>query len=70
MIKFIDKLIGFINKNIAVIGITGGVVLAFVNVVARYIFNSSLTWAAELTNYLLFGVHFLLQLIVLKSMLI
>ena len=41
-----------INKNIAVIGITLGVLLAFANVVLRYVFDSSLTWAGELTNYL------------------
>ena len=46
------KLIIFISKLIAVIGITGGVALAFVNVVARYIFNSGISWASELTNYL------------------
>ena len=51
MLKFFDKTIGFINKNIAVIGISGGVILAFVNVVARYLFDASITWAAELTSY-------------------
>ena len=29
-----------------------GVLLAFVNVVLRYVFDMSLPWAAELTNYL------------------
>jgi C4-dicarboxylate transporter DctQ subunit len=33
-------------------GIAAGVFLAFVNVVARYIFESSFTWAGELTIYL------------------
>jgi len=46
------KVIGFINQSIAAIGISAGVALAFYNVVARYIFNYSLTWAAELTIYL------------------
>jgi len=50
--KGIDNIIDFINRFIAVIGITGGVALAFANVVARYGFNYSLTWAAELTIYL------------------
>jgi C4-dicarboxylate transporter DctQ subunit len=50
--KIIDKTIAFINKNIAAIGISAGVALAFINVVARYAFDSSLTWAAELTVYL------------------
>jgi len=40
-------------------GITAGVALAFVNVVARYAFNYSITWAAELTVYLfLWGMFF------------
>ncbi|AFL67831.1 TRAP transporter small permease [Sulfurospirillum barnesii] len=41
-----------INKNIAVFGIALGVILAFTNVVLRYFFEMSLTWAGELTNYL------------------
>lgn len=36
----------------AALGISAGVALAFGNVVARYVFDSSLTWAAELTMYL------------------
>ena len=52
MFNFIDKVIGFINRYIAAIGISGGVALAFGNVVARYGFDSSLTWASELTVYL------------------
>lgn len=50
--KTIDKIISFINQYIAAIGISAGVALAFGNVVARYVFDSSLTWAAELTVYL------------------
>jgi len=49
---YLGKLIGFINQSIAAIGIAGGVALAFYNVVARYLFHSSLTWAGELTMYL------------------
>jgi C4-dicarboxylate transporter DctQ subunit len=41
-----------INKNIAVFGISLGVLLAFANVVLRYCFDMSITWAGELTNYL------------------
>ncbi|MBN2832094.1 MAG: TRAP transporter small permease subunit, partial [Campylobacterales bacterium] len=41
-----------LNKNVAVFGITLGVLLAFMNVVLRYFFEMSLTWAGELTNYL------------------
>jgi C4-dicarboxylate transporter, DctQ subunit len=50
--KAIDLVISFINRYIAAIGISAGVALAFGNVVARYVFDSSLTWAAELTVYL------------------
>ncbi len=49
---FLGKMIGFINQSVAALGIAAGVVLAFVNVVARYVFDSSLTWASELTIYL------------------
>ncbi len=52
MFNILDKVIGFINRNIAAVGISGGVALAFVNVVARYAFDSSLTWASELTIYI------------------
>jgi len=56
---YLGKLIGFINQSIAAIGIAGGVALAFYNVVARYVFHSSLTWAGELTVYLfLWSVFF------------
>lgn len=62
MIKFFNLLsdtIGVINRAIAMFGITAGVTLAFANVVARYVFDYSLTWAAELTVYLfLWGMFF------------
>lgn len=62
MINFFNLLggtIGVINRSIAMFGITAGVALAFVNVVARYAFNYSITWAAELTVYLfLWGMFF------------
>ena len=51
MFGLIDKILGSINKSIATFGIAAGVVLAFINVVARYGFNGSITWASELTNY-------------------
>ncbi len=51
MFGILDKILGNINKSIAVFGISAGVALAFINVVARYGFNSSITWASELTNY-------------------
>ncbi|WP_294964701.1 TRAP transporter small permease [Sulfurimonas sp.] len=52
MFSILDKTVGFINQSIAVFGISAGVALAFVNVVARYLFDASLTWAAELTVFL------------------
>ncbi len=62
MIKFFNLLsdtIGVINRFIAMFGITAGVTLAFANVVARYIFDYSMTWASELTVYLfLWGMFF------------
>jgi len=50
--RILDLGIAALNKNVAVVGITLGVILAFINVVLRYGFNASLTWAGELTNYL------------------
>jgi len=51
MFKFLDLSIGFINRTIAVFGISAGVALAFVNVVARFVFDASLSWASELTVF-------------------
>ena len=48
----LDLGVASINKNIAVYGMILGVLLAFINVVLRYFFDASLTWAGELTNYL------------------
>ncbi len=57
--NIISKLIGFINQTIAVIGITAGVAVAFINVIARYVFDASLVWATELTIFLfLWSVFF------------
>jgi len=50
--EILDLGIMTLNKNVAVIGITLGVLLAFINVVLRYFFEMSITWAGELTNYL------------------
>jgi C4-dicarboxylate transporter DctQ subunit len=51
ILNILDIIIGNINRYIAAIGISAGVALAFVNVVARYGFNYSITWASELTVY-------------------
>lgn len=48
----LDLGVAAMNRNIAVFGICAGVLLAFVNVVLRYFFNSGLVWAGETTNYL------------------
>lgn len=48
----IDIIIGTINQTMAVLGLSIGVLLAFINVILRYAFDMSLTWAGELTNYL------------------
>ena len=48
---FLDTIIGTINRTIAAVGITAGIVLAFANVVGRYVFDYSITWASELTMY-------------------
>jgi len=47
----LSRMTGWVNRSVAAFGIAAGVALAFVNVVARYIFNSSLTWASEMTIY-------------------
>ena len=52
MLGFLNKLISIITQSIAAFGISAGVALAFGNVVVRYIFDGSLTWASELTTYL------------------
>ena len=51
MFKLISSTIGHINQKIAVMGIFLGVFIAFVNVVARYVFDASLVWATEMTIY-------------------
>lgn len=57
--NILSKIIGWINQSIAVIGITAGVAVSFINVVARYVFDASLVWAAELSIFLfLWSVFF------------
>jgi C4-dicarboxylate transporter DctQ subunit len=48
----LDLGVASMNKTIAVSGMVLGVLLAFVNVVLRYAFDASITWAGELTNFL------------------
>jgi C4-dicarboxylate transporter DctQ subunit len=49
--EIMDLIVGTINQTMAVVGLSLGVILAFINVVLRYGFDMSLTWAGELTNY-------------------
>lgn len=49
--EIIDLIVGTINQTMAVVGLSLGVLLAFINVILRYGFDMSLTWAGELTNY-------------------
>jgi C4-dicarboxylate transporter DctQ subunit len=59
ILNLLDLFINNISKYIAVIGISTGVSLTFINVVARYIFNHSITWASELSVYMfLWGIFF------------
>jgi len=51
LFNIIDVIVASINQTMAVAGLTLGVLLAFINVVLRYAFDMSLTWAGELTNY-------------------
>ena len=50
--RYILSIIVNTSKAIAAFGIAAGVTLAFINVVARYVFESSISWAGELTIYL------------------
>jgi len=50
--NIIDKIVCFITEYISALGISLGVAVAFGNVVNRYAFDGSFTWASELTIYL------------------
>ena len=52
LLEIIDKIICLINEFIASFGIAAGVLLAFINVIARFVFHEGIDWAFELTNYL------------------
>ncbi len=59
----IDNILGAIDKTLMIILASSATILAFVNVVARYVFNASIVWAGELTTYLfiwmtLFGASY------------
>jgi len=50
--EFLDSLLDKINIFIMSLMMAIATIVAFVNVVLRYGFNLSLTWAGELTSYL------------------
>jgi len=52
LLKWLDIIIGLVNEFIAAFGISAGVLLAFINVIARFVFHKGIDWAFELTNYL------------------
>ncbi len=59
----IDQALGKVDKALMVILTASATILAFINVVARYLFNVSFVWASELTTYLfiwmtLFGASY------------
>jgi len=67
IIDFIDKVIRGILIFLTSFGIAGGILLAFINVVARFIFHEGIDWAFELTNYLFiwsafFGAAYLFRI--------
>ncbi|NPA11822.1 MAG: TRAP transporter small permease [Epsilonproteobacteria bacterium] len=56
--KYLEKVILFLTLFLTSFSIASGVLLAFVNVVARFVFNKGLEWAFELTSYLFIASAF------------
>ncbi len=52
ILDFLDKLLQGILIFLTSSTIFAGVLLAFINVVVRFVFNKSIEWAFELTSYL------------------
>ncbi|MBN2643888.1 MAG: TRAP transporter small permease [Desulfuromonadaceae bacterium] len=52
MFDKIDRYLELFSTTVMVLTMTVATLVAFVNVVLRYLFNASLTWAGELTSYL------------------
>jgi C4-dicarboxylate transporter DctQ subunit len=61
--RILGLIIDALVKFVAVFGISTGVLVAFVNVMARYGFNYSFTWAAELTVYMFLWSMFFTSLV-------
>ncbi len=57
-INKIDQYISTVDKILMVILASSATLLAFINVVARYVFNISFVWASELTTYLFIWMTF------------
>lgn len=52
MFSKLDRYLELFSTTVMVVTMTTATLVAFVNVVLRYLFNASLTWAGELTSYL------------------
>lgn len=52
MFEKLDRYLEYFSTTVMVITMSVATLVAFVNVVLRYVFNMSLTWAGELTSYL------------------
>ncbi|WP_456488236.1 TRAP transporter small permease [Caminibacter pacificus] len=67
LIDLFDKIVRGILIFLTSFGIAGGILLAFINVVARFVFHEGIDWAFELTNYLFiwsafFGAAYLFRI--------
>ena len=66
MLKIFEKIIISVTVFLTSFLIASGVLLAFVNVVARFVFHEGIDWAFELTSYLfiwsaMFGAAYLFR---------
>lgn len=52
MFEKLDQYLEFFSVTVMTIAMAAATLAAFINVVLRYVFNASLTWAADLTSSL------------------
>lgn len=52
MFEKIDNFLDLVSTTVMTVTMSVATLVAFTNVVMRYVFNASLTWAGELTSYL------------------
>ena len=52
MLDKLDRYLEFFSVTVMTIAMAAATLAAFINVVLRYLFNASLTWAADLTSSL------------------